>query len=268
MANTKIEWTERVYNPTTGCTQISKGCARCYALRMAKRLAGRVGYPEAPNQFRLTLHPDRLFLPLKWKKPSRIFVDSMSDLFHKDVPFDFIDQVFVVMKMAWRHTFQLLTKRPERMFEYLNRYTVGGWHTREIVLHNAVRDFGANSTSENTVWPLRNVWLGVSAEDQKAADGRLPWLLKTPAAVHFVSVEPMLGPVNLGWDINRLDWIIIGAESGPGARAFELQWAFDLVRQCRDSEVPVFVKQLRIDGKLTHDMNDFPEGLRVREYPV
>src|SRR4030042_17864 len=108
MANTKIEWAEKVWNVTTGCDKISQGCKFCFAERMAKRLAGRVGYPEAPNQFRLTLRPDRLFLPLRWKKPARIFLDSMSDLFHHEVPFDFIDRVFVVMKMAWRHTFQLL----------------------------------------------------------------------------------------------------------------------------------------------------------------
>jgi protein gp37 len=230
---------------------------------MAKRLAGRVGYPEAPNQFRLTLHPDRLFLPLRWKKPSRIFVDSMSDLFHPEVPDYFITQVFAVMAIARQHQFQILTKRPSRM----NEIVTSGFATWVEAQQEQICGERGWCAQEFD-WPLPNVWLGVSVEDQKASDGRLPWLLKTPAVVKFVSVEPMLGPVNLGWDINRLNWIIIGAESGPGARAFELQWAFDLVRQCRDSEVPVFVKQLRINGKLTHDLNDFPEELRVREYPV
>lgn len=236
MGTTKIAWCDLVWNPTTGCTKLGEGCRNCYAARMAKRLAGRCGYPAAPHQFDVTLHPERLGLPLRWKKPSRVFVDSMSDLFHEDVPFWFIGQVFNVMHLAYWHTFQILTKRPERMYEWLGpKYQPN----RQAV--------------------IPHVWLGVSVENQQTADERIPWLLKTPAAIRFVSVEPMLGRVdlfratgymaginqapNFSWDVTGISWIICGGESGPGARPMYPDWARSLRDQCQAANVPFFFKQ-------------------------
>jgi protein gp37 len=277
---TGIRWTDHMWNPTTGCTKVSLGCKNCYAERMAKRLAGRIGYPEAPHQFDLTLHPERLDLPLHWKKPSMIFVDSMSDLFHDDIDDKFIDSVFVIMKMAWRHTFQILTKRPKRMYEYLTRWTVGGWSTREIIKHNAISKYGPTSTSENIVWPLRNLWLGVSCENQATADERIPWLLKTPAVVRFVSCEPMLERIdlfkaagcdakinqapNFSWVGSGISWVICGGESGPRHRPhppyIDVRYLKD---QCVRTGVPFFLKQMwskkmpELDG---HVWAEMPKG--------
>ena len=257
---TKIEWVTNqdgtkgeTWNPVTGCTKISTGCKNCYAARMAKRLAGRYGYPEAPHQFDVTLHPDRLEEPLHWRKPRRVFVCSMSDLFHEDVRPEFIHQVFETMMEASKHTFQILTKRPEKM-----QWFIDAW-------------------SQWRMWPLPNIWLGVSAENQEQADTRIPWLLQTPAAVRFVSVEPMLGGVKLfGWNSLTwgkippsafLHWVIIGGESGPGARPMEIAWARSLVGQCKAAGVPCFMKQLggRVDKR--SDPALWSEDLRVREYP-
>jgi protein gp37 len=197
MAKTKIEWADRVWNPVTGCTKVSEGCRNCYAERMARRLAGRCGYPGQPNQFNVTLHPGRLDEPLKWKKPCRIFVDSMGDLFHEDVPVAFIWRVWYIMHQTPQHTYMILTKRAERM----NR-----------VLSIWLKD----TFSADISWPFPNVWLGVSVEDQKTANERIPWLLKTPAAVRFVSCEPLLGPVNLENAVqvahNDLVWYEINAQ--------------------------------------------------------
>lgn len=176
MSKTKIEWVinqdgtkGKTWNPVSGCTPISPGCAHCYAKRMAQRLAGRCGYPEAPHEFDVTLHPEKVGDPLRWKKPTRVFVCSMSDLFHHDVPFEFIKDVSRVMRACPQHTFQVLTKRPERMAEF--------------------------AAAIGIAWP--NVWLGVTAEDQEQADQRIPVLLQIPAAVRFVSIEPLLEPVDL-----------------------------------------------------------------------
>lgn len=252
MANTSIQWTNKAWNPVTGCTKISAGCAHCYAARMAHRLAGRCGYPPAPDEFKVTLHPDRLSEPGKWRKPSMVFVDSMGDLFHPDVPDTFIEMVFLRMANFYWHTFQVLTKRAERMQRFVSTLD-----TKEII-GDAVR-------------PFRNIWLGVSAENQVAADERIPWLLKTPAAVRFVSVEPMLGPVDLrpyldipgqSWahevaqvwgdddGVHGLDWVICGCESGPKARPADIAWVRDLRDQCVEAGTPFFLKQLAIDGKL------------------
>lgn len=250
MATTKIQWTNRVWNPVTGCTKISPGCAHCYAARMAHRLNGRYGYPLAPDEFKVTLHPEKLSEPGKWRKPCMIFVDSMGDLFHPDVPDAFIEMVFLRMANFYWHTFQVLTKRAERMQKF-----VSALDTKEVI--------------GDVVRPFRNIWLGVSAETQKCADERIPWLLKTPAAVRFVSVEPMLGAVNLeqavGWDMvdvsrmsleqfrqatraqrerTKLDWVIIGCESGPRARPLNIDWVRDLRDQCIAAGVPLFIKQL------------------------
>jgi len=263
MSETKIEWTERVWNPVTGCTKISVGCKNCFASRMAKRLAGRYGYPAAPHQFDVTLHPERLDLPMKWKKPSMIFVDSMSDLFHEKIDDKFIFEVFTIMWISPLHIFQILTKRPQRMCELLNF-----WLKRREEI-------------EKSSWfiPSPNVWLGVSVENQETADERIPWLLKTPAAVKFVSAEPLLGPINLRhsinrnnfgpyeWDLtHRINWVICGCESGPGARPMDIEWARSLRNQCLGVDTPFFLKQMVIDGKLVKmpeldgkQWHDFPE---------
>lgn len=277
MAQTKIEWASDTWNPITGCSKISAGCKHCFAERMAKRLAGRYGYP-ADEPFRVTLHPGRLEEPLHWRKPRRVFVNSMSDLFHPDVPFDFIDRTFVVMALAKRHTFQVLTKRPERMAEYiLSRAELDG-HNR---LCAAKWCFESTHYPKPHTWPLPNVWLGVSVEDQAAADERIPLLLQTSAAVHFVSGEPLLAGVDLtgylpqalcvcqrcgdelgAGELDRngchpycggeadpngqtegLDWVIVGGESGPGARPMHPDWARSLRDQCQAAGVPFFFKQ-------------------------
>ncbi len=255
-----LKWATKVWNPVTGCTKVSQGCKNCYAERMATRLAGRVGYP-ADEPFRVTLHPERLDMPRHWRKPARVFVNSMSDLFHSDVPDEFIARVFGTMSGCKKHTFMVLTKRPERMLKWLMRCGNGGglgWIT-----HNGAKPiaYGGDGivVGENDRWPLPNVWLGVSVEDQTTADERIPLLLQTPAAVHFVSCEPLLGPVDLnkahgfqrpiygdtgGYPPpERLDWVICGGESGPGARPMHPDWARSLRDQCADAGVPYFFKQ-------------------------
>jgi protein gp37 len=257
MGKTKIEWADSVWNPVTGCTPISEGCRNCYAQRMSKRLAGRCGYP-ADEPFKVTLHPDRFDEPLKWKKPRRVFACSMGDLFHEDVPNEFIDYVFAVMGRSQQHTFILLTKRPERMREYLQagRY--------QQILNIAYRlkfrpeglGKGIDNPKDMRWWP--NVWLGVTAENQQRADERIPILLEIPAAKRFVSVEPMLELINIirSCDvvlgdgnipavdgINRwLHWIICGGETGPGARPVHPDWVRSLRDQCIAANVPFFFK--------------------------
>ena len=218
--STKIEWAVNpdgskgeTWNPVTGCTPISEGCQNCYAKRMSKRLAGRCGYP-AYDPFQVTLHPDRLDEPLKWKKPRRVFVCSMGDFFHQDVPFEFIAQVWQTMNNAQQHIFMVLTKHPERMAKFISRL---GWDIHD------------------------NVWLGVTAENQKRADERIPILLQIPAVVRFVSVEPMLEPVNLA-NCGKIDWVICGGETGPGARPMHPDWVRNLRDQCQNAGVPFFFK--------------------------
>jgi protein gp37 len=260
VSKTRIEWADSVWNPVTGCSPVSEGCENCYAKRMSKRLAGRYGYSK-DEPFKVTLHPDRLGQPLRWKKPRRIFVCSMGDLFHEDVPNEFIDYVFAVMGRSQQHTFILLTKRPERMREYLQagRY--------QQILNIAYRlkfrpeglGKGIDNPKDMRWWP--NVWLGVTAENQQRADERIPILLQIPAAVRFVSVEPMLGVVDLvaaldaaigiegkveipavdGID-NWLHWVICGGETGPGARPTHPDWVRNLRYQCQASGVPFFFK--------------------------
>lgn len=243
MGKSKIEWTDRVWNPITGCTKISPGCANCYAERMSKRLAGRCGY-DKDEPFKVTLHRDRLHEPMRWTKPSKVFVCSMSDLFHDDVPFSFLDELFGVMVAARKHTFLVLTKRPERMYEYM-----------------MTCQRGADDTGYKFPW--EHIWLGVTAENQEQADKRIPVLLQIPAAVRFVSVEPMLGPVDMtramygpdpegmswfgftdgiGYEAG-IQWVICGGESGPGARPMHPDWARGLRDQCLTAGVPYFFKQ-------------------------
>lgn len=235
---TKIEWTQETWNPVTGCTKISPGCQHCYAERMAKRLAGRYGYPKDEPFKPGVLHSDKLDEPLKWKKPRQVFVCSMGDLFHDAVPFQTIAEVFKVMRLAENHTFQVLTKRPQRMAEFIE------W-MQAISLVDGIVSFAEAH---------QNIWFGITAENQEQADQRIPFLLQIPVAVKFVSVEPMLSEVDIeaslykascfpeseGW---RLDWIIVGGESGPGARPMHPEWARSIRDQCRTAKVPFFFKQ-------------------------
>lgn len=248
---TSIEWTDTTWNPVVGCTRVSAGCDHCYAARLAAtRLKGRPEYqslavitasgrPAFTGQIRLL--PERLGEPLRWRSPRRVFVNSMSDLFHEQVPDEFIDQVFAVMALARRHTFQVLTKRPERMRLYTTDAGVRDrvWEAATILLNH--REGGRH-------WPLPNVWLGVSVEDQRRYDERIEALRQTSAAVRFLSCEPLLGPIELGDDFwesgNVVDWVIVGGESGPGSRSFDVAWARAIIQQCRDARVPVFIKQL------------------------
>jgi len=230
--STKIEWCDESWNYVSGCDPVSEGCKNCFARRMAKRLAGRCGYPKAPHEFDVTVHPNRLELPLTWKKPRKVFVDSMFDFYHPKVKRVWRDQMQWIMQEACRHTYLILTKRPE----------------------NIVSCFGEP-----------NIWLGVTVESQ-AYEKRIRDLLAVTAAKHFVSVEPMLGPVNLTEyfdpctkDCSKtmgkiftghwhrmgkpLDWVIAGPENGPGARECKDEWIYDLWQQCVEAGVPFFDKR-------------------------
>jgi protein gp37 len=236
--STKIEWTDRTWNPVTGCTKVSPGCDNCYAETIAHRFAGSKAFP---NGFDVTLHEARISQPLRWKRPARVFVNSMSDLFHADVPGEFIARVFAVMSLGPQHTFQVLTKRPRRLRSLMgNREFLALVDDHREQLRPGCGDFA---------WPLPNVWLGVSVEDQKRADLRVPALAKTPAAVRFLSCEPLLGPVDvsdwLGTDIDEpgIGWVIAGGESGHGARPMSPDWARSLRDQCAAAEVPYLFKQ-------------------------
>ena len=312
MTMTKIEWADRTWNPVTGCTPISEGCENCYASRMAKRLVGRCGY-SADEPFRVTLHPDRLEQPLRWEKPQRIFVCSMGDLFHPDIPIEFVAEVFDVMaswklkcrkkecehdELCWHdpgHTYMILTKRPQRIAETFEKMI-------EHVGRHWPGDMALNVSLEVDDWPLPNVWLGVTAENQQRADERIPILLQIPAAVRFVSVEPMLGPVRLdrlsrhstqddwiyfdnaltgfkahkagGWFENKLDWIICGGETGPGARPMHPDWAMSLQDQCQVAGVPFFFKQWgewvspsQMPGETYREIEDFGNGIGITNNP-
>lgn len=211
MAKSSIEWTESTWNPVTGCNKISPGCKHCYAERMAGRLKA-MGQHNYRNGFELTLQPQNLELPLKWKKPQTIFVNSMSDLFHKDIPVEYIQRVFETMERAHWHRFQVLTKRAERVEEL----------------------------SSLLPWP-ENVWMGVSVETLKYAY-RIDHLRRTPARVRFLSLEPLLGPLP-ELDLRDIHWVIVGGESGPGARPMSEEWVTDLRDQCLQARVPFFFKQ-------------------------
>lgn len=278
-----IQWTEATWNPVAGCTRVSAGCDNCYAVQMSHRLElmGQAKYagPTVLNNrgdrhFNGTVRcdEDALTIPLKWRKPRRVFVNSMSDLFHKDVPFEFVDKVFAVMALCPQHTFQVLTKRPERMAEYLNEDrradNAFGWHfsaaqrrvkTVSDDIAESRRRSGIDESNWNNAWPLFNVWIGTSVEDQAAADARIPHLLRCPAAVRFLSCEPLLGPVDLRpWlpchrgdpalcfpsgqreaccecslgKPGAISWVIVGGESGAGARPCAVEWSRSIVEQC------------------------------------
>jgi protein gp37 len=340
-ATSKIEWTDRTWNPTRGCSIVSPGCVNCYAMKQAHRFSGPGRPYEGLTKLTERSGPqwtgvvrtveDALLEPLAWRPPARVFVNSMSDLFHEDVPDQFIVDVFGIMALAHWHTFQVLTKRADRMRAFL----AAGDHgiVRQFEQIQAGGGIGPRGLFKaldikrrdgvGWKWPLQNVWLGVSAEDQPRANERIPQLLKTPAAVRFVSIEPQLGPIDLealtvdidtcdegcgeairysalqpfarcaccvegpeAIDWPSLDWVIVGGESGPGARPFDLTWARSIVAQCKASDVPVFVKQLgarpyngggiyaeqaltAVDYKDRKggDPAEWPADLRVREFP-
>lgn len=211
MATTTIEWTESTWNPVTGCTKVSPGCKNCYAERMARRLKA-MGQPNYRNGFDLTFHEHALEIPLRWKKPRMVFVNSMSDLFHKDVPLEFIQKAMSIMREAHWHTFQVLTKRGERLEEL----------------------------SPEIDWP-ENVWMGVSVEDADYV-ARIDNLRATDAKIKFLSLEPLLGPLP-GLNLAGIDWVIVGGESGPGYRPVRVDWVRDIRDQCQHDAVPFFFKQ-------------------------
>ncbi len=208
MASTKtgIQWTDRTWNPVTGCTKVSTGCAHCYAETITKRFSHNF-----PQGFALTLHPERLQQPKRWRKSSRIFVNSMSDLFHKDIPLSFLKEVFQVIKETPQHIYQILTKRPERLLELSSQLD---WHD--------------------------NIWLGVSVENQSYTH-RIEYLRQVPAKVRFLSCEPLLGSIEL--DLTEIDWVIVGGESGLKYRLMKAEWVENIHQQCEKANVPFFFKQ-------------------------
>lgn len=274
---TGIEWTDATWNPVRGCTRVSEGCRNCYAERVAARFAG-AGQPyeglarmtKAGPRWtgRVRLVDAHLGDPLRWRKPRRVFVNSMSDLFHEALTDEAIDKVFAVMAMAPQHTFQVLTKRPERMRAYLRQVAaerdMQRWCNQAVEITQSPC---AAHLIEERDWPLPNVWLGVSIEDQATADDRARLLLETPAALRFVSAEPLLGPVTL-FDLDGpidvpegmpspLHWVIAGGESGPGARPMHPDWARALRDQCAAAGVPFFFKQWgewKPDRELEHGL--------------
>lgn len=348
----KIEWTDTTWNPLAGCSKISAGCKNCYAIKDATRLAGNPNAKIATKYAGtvkdgnwtgvVNLADDEtLTQPLRWQRPRRIFVNSMSDMFHENVPFDWIDRIFAVMAAAPQHTFQVLTKRPERMREYFSDLqatadlhapkTVDGRFSPAQVLNfrmlSRASQFGAFGRAFKAEWPLPNVWLGVSVENQKAADERIPYLLETPASIRFLSCEPLVEKVNLSqwlprgeravgkngepflrpvfymakcgnckrissseeWDghgddcwcvycgsndiedIDSLNWVIVGGESGPNARQCDVAWIRSIVKQCEEAGTACFVKQL---GGFIVDRNDsfgYPDDndryWDIEEYP-
>ncbi len=298
MGKSKIEWTRgddgalgRTWNPTRGCSRVSEGCRHCYAEGIAARFsthalqtgeepggvfAGFATMTKSGPRWtgKVELLASKLDEPLHWKKPCRVFVNSMSDLFHEALPDEAIDRVFAVMALCPQHTFQVLTKRPERMGNYID----GHQHGR---MCRVAEDIPIRGDKPNAPFPLPNVWLGVSVEDQKTADERIPLLLKTPAAVRFVSYEPALGPVDFAkvagpgsanhlanvfdgnalyiGDIGGIDfawtrrgmlhWVIAGYESGPGARPADIEWIRSVKDQCVAAGVSFFYKQAAINGR-------------------
>lgn len=292
MANkSKIAWTETTWNPVSGCSKVSEGCRNCYAERFWPRLsASHVGRYRGRKFTDVLCHEELLDQPLRWKRPRKIFVNSMSDLFHPDVPDVFIDRVFAVMGnvfclMEEPHVFQVLTKRPERMRRYLDDPST----VCRVTL--AMKAMGLNLHGENSppVWPLPNVWLGVSVEDQETANERIPILLQTSASIRWISAEPLIGPIVLEdvrppagripdpvgmfrsirqkgsppGSLSRIDWVVVGGESGPKARSSKKEWFESLIAECASADVPIFVKQLGADYQEARNLQ-----LRCRIGPV
>lgn len=324
-AQTTIEWTDRTWNPTRGCSRVSPGCENCYAERVAARFTKRglayhglakIGKNGPRWTGEVVLVKDALHEPLSWKKPCRVFVNSMSDLFHEKLTNEQIAAVFGVMAACPQHTFQILTKRSVRMREWFEWVAVrandgramfphddDGWHVRQLLYVSAKRADAEVPSHHGGPWPLPNVWLGVSVEDQQRADERIRDLVAVPASVHFLSCEPLLGPLEdltttigtamldedvLGKKLHGVDWIIIGGESGPGAREMKVEWAWSIIEQCRAAKVAVFLKQMGSKPTTDHrtrpdgedwiwttmcrsgkggDMSEWPARYRIREFP-
>ena len=237
-SSTAIEWTNATWNPVTGCTKVSAGCDHCYAERFSERFRGVAGHPFSMG-FDLTLRPERLEQPLQLRRPRMIFVNSMSDLFHKKVPFEFVDCVFDVMEAASWHTFQVLTKRSPRMRDYVRR---------------RYGHCGA---------PV-HVWLGVSVENDTSMS-RVRHLVQTPVQVRFLSIEPLLGPIG-SLPLDGIGWVIVGGESGPNARTMEAQWAREIRDQCVAESVPFFFKQW--GGPRPKSADRLLDGVEWSQWPV
>lgn len=295
---TGIAWTEATWNPVRGCTRVSEGCRHCYAERDAGRFSGP-GMPyhgfvdpaRAGSKWtgRVELVPSALELPLRWRRPRDIFANSMSDLFHPSLVDEAVAAVFGVMALAWWHRFQVLTKRPDRMLGWLSPgcelHPVTACVSTLYCDHPEISDTHpfdlerAIAVAERG-WPLPNVQLGISAEDQAAADERIPLLQRCRAAIRFLSLEPLLGPIDLAPHLARggIDWVIVGGESGPGARPMQREWAERLRDQCAAAGVPFFFKQIGSRGGAEHgwpltyrgkgqNPADWPEDLRVQQRP-
>lgn len=288
---TGISWTDATWNPISGCSKVSPGCEHCYAETLSHRFGWTSKPWTAPNaKENVQMHADRLTQPLRWKKPRLIFVNSTSDVFHDQVPDAFIDEIFAVMAMAAQHTFQILTKRPERMHNYLSDSETVFRIADAIDRRDAHQGYDvlADDVREGRAWPFSNVWLGVSVEDQRRAHERVPLLLQTPAVIRFLSCEPLLGPVDLtavpypvpdGGTVAvnalhrssvftpQINWVIVGAESGPGARPMEDDWVRSLRDQCQAAGTAFFFKQ-RADNAGRKTIKPELDGRQWSEFPV
>lgn len=285
---TKIQWTNKSWNPVTGCTEISEGCKNCYAKKMAGRLKRN---PTTSHKYRkgfkVTLHNDELNKPSTWKKPQKVFVCSMGDLFHQDVPYHFIDRVFATMAQNPQHTFQILTKRPKNMLAYYHSKNFCMIDQDKTSLSTRITSFDYNGQDREAhvivKWPLPNVWIGVTAETQETANTRIPLLMKAPAAIRFVSIEPILEEINLHRFLfdtpytpplpvkqknkNSPDWIIIGGETGPKARFAACGW-FKLIQfQCKLANIPFFFKSSGDCNKFSFDDIKVFDEKKFREIP-
>lgn len=280
---TSISWTDEVWNWLVGCSKISAGCKGCYAEVAAKspRLQQFPQYQKVERwDGTVEFVESQLLKPLKWRSPKKIFTCSMSDVFHENVPDEWRDQALAIMALCPQHTFQVLTKRPENMLRYFSDPQVLDR------IEEAGCEFSHNMDCLDT-WPLKNVWIGVSVESQKAADERIPLLLQTPATIRFLSCEPLLEDIQFK-SLDGINWAITGGESGTKARPCRIEWIRSLVRQCQDAKVPVFVKQLGsnaigsnpyiADIADTHhqikfrdrkgaDISEWPEDLRIQQFP-
>ena len=296
MGKTKIEWATDVWNPIRGCSPVSPGCKNCYAAAVAKRFSG-TGQPyeglvrinakgERTDDWngRIRFVEEHLFDPMHWKRPRRIFVNSMSDLFHENLEDSIIDRIFAVMALSPQHIFQILTKRPKRMLAYFEglQKIADQWlkklteqepnkkhsFTPSDVLNLRWMHWRINQGPAFPYgpWPLPNVWLGVSAENQETANQRLPFLAKTPARVRFVSYEPALGPLDLTRWIEQVDLVICGGESGPHARRMDLEWARSMRDQCEKAKIAFFFKQWGEWWPNEQGNYECPESLRQLAY--
>ena len=287
MQKTKIEYLTHSWNPIAmRCTPVSEGCENCWHLAIVKRFKNKPIIPE--------LSEKELEAPLKSKKPSMIGVQFSGDLFHESVPFEWIDKVMAIITLCPQHTFQILTKHRKRMLEYIKHfyedYELYDDHLWDIYTDSSIYtnkftsleddkndeewdiEYEKDKDKCHPVIPLPNLHLGVTCENQRTADERIPVLLQIPAAVRFLSLEPLLedirlNPINFHYK-GFINWVIIGCESGPGRRPCKLEWVRNIVDQCKAAGVPVFVKQLDINGVVEHDINKFPEDLKIREYPI